>query len=83
MKRRYIWIEKDVLSDIGFDMAVEVYELHNDEFPKYVGGNYRLTHLSNYGYKGEACQILRDAHGHDTDNYNLLNKDLELKGLDG
>jgi len=51
MKRRYLWIEKDDLSDRGFDMAVEVYELHNDDFPHYVGGNYRLSHRSNYGYK--------------------------------
>ena len=79
--KRYIYYEKDELSDRGYNMAVVVYQLRRGDFPLYVGANYKLSHASTYGYKGEACQVISREHGHKTDNYKMISKNIEVKGV--
>ena len=79
--QQFIYIERDDLSNPGYDMGIEVYLLKFNDFPELIDSNYNLSHASTHGYQGEAVQLVGKKLGHKHDNYKFLSKNIKICGL--
>ena len=71
-KNRFVFVRCDHLADVGFDMAITVYQVNAEGgFPDPVGINSRILRDSTYGGKSEAVQIVGRERGISHDNYNF------------
>ena len=58
-KNRFVFVRCDHLADVGFDMAITVYQVNAEGgFPDPVGMNSRILRESTYGAKSEAIRIV-------------------------
>lgn len=59
IKHRYFYLKADHHAEKGFDKGVSVYKMTN-EYPTFIGLNYRLHSSVFMGYKEEARVIIAE-----------------------
>lgn len=64
MSHKYFYIERDDLSNRGYNKGVEVYKLVPGGYPKFIGGNYSLSSAAWAGYLVSARKLVKALCGH-------------------
>jgi len=84
--KRYFYVERDDLSDRGFNKGLEVYLLQHNGYPKFIAGNYRMNSAAWKGYVTQARQLIAEKCGHrlkSVYNESWHSKNVQLRDING
>lgn len=79
--KRYVYIHRDDLSDRGYNVGIEVYQLVRGGFPRFVGADYKINSASWKGAKATATMVACEKDGHKHDGYNFISKNIAIQEL--